>query len=156
MASYWLVKSEPSVCSIEMMEKAGVTLWEGVRNYQARNFLKEMEKGDEVLFYHSSEEPIGVAGIVKVEKTAYPDPTQFDKKSEYFDGAATKDAPRWFCPDMKFVKKFSEVIPLGVLKKEKQLKEMVLLQKGSRLSVQKVTKEQFSHIVALASKKLRT
>lgn len=131
------------------MEKGRTTMWEGVRNYQARNFLMEMKKGDKVLFYHSNDEPIGVAGVVTVAKEAYPDPTQFDKKSDYYDEGATKDKPRWFCPDLQFVQKFSKVVTLDELKKEKSLAGMTLLQKGSRLSVHKVSKAHFDTIVSM-------
>lgn len=150
MSAYWLVKSEPSCCSIDMMAKEGTTMWEGVRNYQARNFLMEMKKGDQVLFYHSSEDPVGVAGVVTVAKVAYPDPTQFEKNNQYFDEGATKAKPRWFCPDMKFVKKFQKLISLADMKKEKVLSDMSLLQKGSRLSVHKISKAHFDRIVTMA------
>lgn len=143
---YWLVKSEPSVCSIESVKKIGWTMWEGVRNYQARNHLKSMKVDDLVLFYHSVEAPIGVAGIVKVIKEAYPDPTQFDQKSEYFDSKSSKDSPRWFCPNMGFVKKFAKIITLYELREQEELKSMSLLQKGSRLSVHKLTKYEYDII----------
>jgi len=95
--NYWLVKSEPYVFSIQDLKKDKVTYWDGVRNYQARNFLKEMKKGDTVLYYHSNEDPIGVAGVATIHKEAYPDPSQFDKRNKYFDPKATKENPRWFC-----------------------------------------------------------
>lgn len=148
----WLVKSEPSVCSIDSLEKDGVTLWDGVRNYQARNFLKEMKVGEYVLFYHSNEEPVGIAGVAKVIKSPYPDPTQFNPKSEYYDAASKKDAPRWWCPDLAFEKKFPRVIPLAELRTKKELQKMSLLQKGTRLSVHKLTEDEFKFIVNLAKK----
>lgn len=147
--AYWLVKSEKSVFSIDDLKRDGVTLWTGVRNYQARNFLKSMTKGDEILFYHSVEEPVGIAGLAKLNKEAVPDPTQFDSKSDYFDPKATKDAPRWFCPEVKFVKKFKDILPLASLREEPKLKSMVLLKKGSRLSVQPVTMAEFKTILNL-------
>src|SRR5690606_27389126 len=111
--NYWLMKSEPEVFSISDLERDGRTLWEGVRNYQARNFMmNDMKVGDEVLFYHSNAEPPGVAGIAQVSSAAVPDPTAFDKKSEYFEPKATKENPRWFCVEVKFVKKFKAVLPL--------------------------------------------
>ena len=148
--NYWLAKSEPSVYSIDDLKKDKITYWDGVRNYQARNFLKEMEKGDVVLFYHSNADPTGVAGVAKINKTAYPDPTQFNKRSKYFDEKATKEKPRWFCPDLKFVKKFKNVISLQDLKEVKALEKMTLLKRGNRLSVMPVTKKEYEVITKLA------
>jgi len=110
-----------------------------------------MKKGDTVLYYHYNEDPIGVAGVATVHKEAYPDPTQFDKRSKYFDPKATKEEPRWFCPDLKFKKEFKEVVPLAELREKKSLSDMVLLKKGSRLSVQPVTKKQFDIILKMAN-----
>ncbi len=152
MKNYWLVKSEPSECSLDSVQKKGWTLWDGVRNYQARNNLKAMQLGDLVLYYHSVEQPIGIVGLVEVKKTAYPDPTQFDVKSEYYDPKASKDAPRWFCPDLAFVEKFPKTITLEQLKKCKPLSGMALMQKGSRLSVQQVKESEFRYILELAKK----
>jgi predicted RNA-binding protein with PUA-like domain len=146
----WLVKSEPSCYSISDLKKDSSTAWEGVRNYQARNNLRAMKKGEKVLFYHSVDDPIGIAGIAKVIKEAYPDPLQFNKKSEYFDVAASKEKSRWFCPDLSFVKIFENVLPLSKLKTEANLNGLVLLQKGSRLSVQPVSDEHFNYILRLA------
>lgn len=147
----WLVKSEPDVYSIDDLKREGTTAWSGVRNYQARNFLSGMKKGELVLFHHSSAEPPGVAGICKVVKAAYPDPTQFDRHSKYFDEKASKENPRWFSPALAFVEKFKEIIPLDVLRKHCALQKMVLLQRGSRLSVQPVTEEEFETIVKLVT-----
>lgn len=147
--AYWLVKSEPSVYSIDDMCREKRTLWHGVRNYQARNFLRSMKVGEQVLFYHSSEEPIGVAGVVAVASTAVPDPSQFDKKSEYFDEQATRENPRWFCPELQFLKKFPRTIPLVELKSIRALAKMPLLQRGSRLSVQPVQESEFEAILKL-------
>lgn len=147
---YWLMKSEPSVFSITDLEKVDRTLWEGVRNYQARNFMmNDMNVGDEVLFYHSNAEPPGVAGIARVSKAAVPDPTVFDKKSEYFDQKATKEKPIWFCVEVQFVQKFKSLIPLDELRKNKKLAKMALLQKGSRLSVQPVTPAEFNEVLGM-------
>lgn len=148
--AHWLVKSEPSVYSIGDLKRDRVTHWEGVRNYQARNYLREMKPGDKLLFYHSSEEPVGVAGIAQVKSAAYPDASQFNPKDEYYDQKATKENPRWFSPDIEFVEQFSEVLPLEALRLEKSLKTMVLFQRGSRLSVQPVSEAQFAHIRGLA------
>ena len=149
----WLVKTEPDVFSIDDFLRVKVTDWTGVRNYQARNFLMEMKDGDEVLIYHSNAEPSGVVGVAKVAAKASPDKTQFDPKSEYFEPKATKLAPRWFCPDLKFVRKFPRQVPLEELRKTKALDGLALLQKGSRLSVIPVSRKHFDTIVKMASQK---
>jgi predicted RNA-binding protein with PUA-like domain len=146
---YWLVKSEPSTFSISDLKKLGKTNWDGVRNYQARNNLRSMKKGDQVLFYHSVTEPIGIVGIAKVLKEAFPDPLQFEKNSQYFDAASSKDNPRWSCCELAFLKEFKQVIGLAQLKTHKVLSNMPLLQKGSRLSVQPVTEKEFQYIIGL-------
>ena len=151
-SNYWLVKSEPSECSIDHVKKKGFTLWDGVRNYQARNNLRAMKKGELVLYYHSVEAPVGIVGIVQVKVEAYPDPTQFDKTSEYYDPKSTKEAPRWSCPDLAFVKKFHRIVTLEELKNTPALKEMALLQKGSRLSVHQVKESEFQYILKLVEK----
>lgn len=147
----WLVKTEPDVFSIDDFARVKVTDWTGVRNYQARNFLKKMEVGDEVLIYHSNAEPSGIVGLAKVYATATPDKTQFDGKSEYFEPKATKAAPRWFCPDLKFVRKFRRQIPLDELRSSKALEGLALLQKGSRLSVIPVSGKHFETILKMTS-----
>lgn len=145
--AYWLVKTEPTTYSIDDLKRDKKTHWHGVRNYQARNFLQKMEVGDTVLFYHSVVEPVGVVGIATVVKRAYPDPSQFEKKSEYFDPAARPDKPRWFCPDLGFKRKFAGTVSLKSLRELPGLSKMVLLQKGSRLSVQPVTEKEFEIIM---------
>jgi predicted RNA-binding protein with PUA-like domain len=147
---YWLVKSEPDVYSIDDLARDGSTSWEGVRNYQARNFLREMREGDAVLFYHSNARPSGVAGIARVAREAYPDPTALDRRSEYFDPKATEADPRWSTVDLAFVERFPEVLPLARLQAEAALAGMELLRRGSRLSVQPVGAPQFRRVVALA------
>lgn len=144
MKRYWLMKSEPDVYSIDALKRDRKTWWEGVRNYQARNFMmNEMKAGDEVLFYHSNAEPPGVAGIARVSRAAEPDREQFDKKSEYHDPKATKDKPIWFCVEVEFQGKFKTLVSLDDLRTEKKLKDMLVLKRGQRLSVQPVTKEEF-------------
>lgn len=141
---YWLMKSEPDVYSIDQLAKDKKTWWEGVRNYQARNFMmKEMTEGDLVLFYHSNAEPPGVAGIARVCAAAQPDKTQFDKKSEYYDEKATKDKPQWLCVQVEYVQKFKNLVSLTQLRDEKGLADMLVLKKGQRLSVQPVDKKHF-------------
>lgn len=141
---YWLMKSEPDVYSIDQLKKDKTTWWEGVRNYQARNFMmKDMQVGDEVLFYHSNAEPPGVAGLAKISKLATPDKLQFDKKSEYFDPKASPEKPIWFCVEVEYLKKFPELVSLADLRENEKLQDMLVLQKGSRLSVQPVDKKHF-------------
>lgn len=149
--AYWLMKSEPEVYSIADLQKDGTSLWEGVRNYQARNFMAQsMKPGDLVLFYHSSAEPPGVAGIARIAGPAVPDPTQFDKKSDYFDPKSTRDNPRWQCVPVAFVERFPELLPLEKLRAAKALAKMALLQRGQRLSVQPVTKQEYDTVLKLA------
>ena len=144
------MKSEPEVYSIDHLEKDTTTWWEGVRNYQARNFmLQNMELGDSVLFYHSNALPPGIAGVAKVTTLAQPDKTQFDKSSEYYDSAATPEKPRWNCVQVGFVSKFTNFITLDEIKKVKGLNGMLLLKKGQRLSIQPVTKNEFSLIAKM-------
>ncbi len=150
---YWLMKSEPEVFSISHLKKDGATLWTGVRNYQARNFMmKDMQVGDLVLFYHSNAEPPGIAGIAQVSKAAQPDPTQFDKKSDLFDPKATKEKPNWFCVEVKFVSVFKNFISLDALRSEKSLATMLVLKKGQRLSIQPVTDQEFEVVQKIGGK----
>lgn len=148
--NYWLVKSEVDVYSIEDLEKDKITYWEGVRNYQARNFLREMKVGDKVLFYHSNSDLIGVVGLCEVVKEAYPDFTQFDPKSKYFDPKSKLDQPTWFMVDVKFVKKFKRIVTLDEIKKNMKLRNMKLVQRGNRLSVMPITTEEFNAILKMA------
>lgn len=146
------MKSEPDVYSIETLQKDGTTWWEGVRNYQARNFMmKDMTVGDPVLFYHSNAEPPGIAGFAKVTKTAQPDAAQFDKKSEYFDPKAIKEKPIWYCVQVGFVRKAKSLLPLDEIRVHKALGEMLVLKRGQRLSIQPVTESEFKYIEKLLS-----
>ena len=147
--AYWLVKTEPNTYSIADFRREKVTPWDGVRNYQARNYLRAMQPGELVFFYHSVVDPVGIVGLAKVKRNAYPDPTQFDKESAYFDGKASKENPRWFSPDLEFIKAYSAPLALEELRKEQALQSMVLLQKGSRLSVQPVSEKEFKFIEKL-------
>ena len=146
MARYWLYKTEPSTFSIEDLCRVGRTPWEGVRNYQARNHLREAKVGDKVLFYHSSTQPMAVAGTAKVVKAAYADPSQFDTKSEYFDKDAKREDPRWSLVDIEFVEAFLNPVTLDEMKAMPALKGMVLLKRG-RLSVQPVTAGEWAAIL---------
>ncbi len=144
------MKSEPSVYGIDTLERNGVGMWDGVRNYQARNFMRTMRVGDRVLFYHSNATVIGVVGFAEVAKGAYPDPTQFDQKHRYFDAKSKTDNPRWVAVDLKFKKKFKQPLTLAVLKNDPFFADMLVTQKGMRLSVQPVAKKHYLQIVKLA------
>lgn len=145
----WLMKTEPEVFGIDDLETRGREPWNGVRNYQARNHMQAMALGDRVLFYHSSCEPPGVAGLARVARTAYPDPTAFDPKSPYHDPKSTPEAPRWFMVDVEFVEKFPTFVALPELRETPGLEDMLLLRRGMRLSVQPVSRKQFDRIVKL-------
>lgn len=148
-ARHWLMKSEPDCFSIDHLKKKKTSGWDGVRNYQARNFMREMAVGDKVLFYHSSITPPGVAGLAEVCALAHPDPTQFDPESEYYDPKATPSVPRWFMVDVKYISTFPALLPLERLHQIPELSDMVLLQR-SRLSVQPASKLHYDLIVSLA------
>jgi len=152
---YWLMKSEPDVYSIDDLERDQTECWEGVRNYQARNFMREMHKGDLALFYHSNSKPSGVAGVMRIVGTAYPDDTQFDPKSKYHDAKSKKDDPRWDMVDVEFVEKLEAVIPLADLKAEEELEGMYVTRKGMRISVTPVEKDHFKKVLKMGGAKLR-
>jgi predicted RNA-binding protein with PUA-like domain len=140
----WLMKSEPDVYSIDDLKRDGRTFWSGVRNFQARNFLRdEIRAGDLVLFYHSVVKDRGVAGTARVMRGGYADPTQFDRRSEYFDANATKDEPIWFVVDVEFVEKFDHVVTLDKIKATRELAGIMVAKRGARLSVQPVEKRHF-------------
>ncbi|MDF0664610.1 MAG: EVE domain-containing protein [Nitrospira sp.] len=146
------MKSEPSTFSIDdlMRSPHQTTCWDGVRNYQARNFMRSMAVGDRVLFYHSNADPPAVVGIAEVVKTAYPDPTQFNKKDKHYDPRSKPSTPRWDMVDIKYIRRFTRSVTLDELRSETTLKTMVLLRKGSRLSVQPVTPLEWRHIIKSA------
>lgn len=148
---YWLMKSEPETFSIQDLKKQGKSLWDGVRNYQARNFMmQDMRVGDEVLFYHSNAEPPGVAGLARVSRAAVPDPTAFDRRSKYYDPKSSPEKPRWYCVEVAFVKIFPRLVSLDEIRQVRPLKDMLVIRKGQRLSIQPVTAKEFSHICQLA------
>ena len=150
---YWLMKSEPDEFGIDDLAKSKGKRehWDGVRNYQARNFMREMKTGDMVFFYHSSCPQPGVAGIAKVVREAYPDHTAFDPKDKHYDPKSDPDDPRWFMVDVALVRKFARIIPLSALREqaEKALRDMVLLRRGNRLSVMPVTKKHWDRILKM-------
>ena len=148
---YWLMKSEPDVYSIDDLERDGSTHWDGVRNYAARNNMLRMQVGDLVLFYHSNANPPSVAGIARVCKEAYPDDSQWDKRSKYFDAKASKGRPRWFMVDVEFVDKLRAPVTLETLKTTKGLEDMVVTKRG-RLSVQPVKPLEFEVVRQLGGR----
>lgn len=149
--AYWLMKTEPDECSIDDFASAPqkALRWDGVRNYQARNFMREMALGDQVLLYHSSCADIGIAGIVEVVKTAYPDPAQFDPKSPYFDPKVSPEKPRWDAVDVRFQTKFKRILPLTALRDISALANQPLLRKGNRLSVIPFTTTEWQAVIEL-------
>lgn len=153
-ASYWLMKSEPSVYSIDDLKRDGRTIWEGVRNYQARNMMRDaMKPGDPVFFYHSNAEPPGIAGIAEVASAAYPDPSAFDRKSPYYDAKSKRESPAWVVVDIKFRKRFKQVVSLEELRQLRGLENMPLLRKGQRLSVQPVSAAEWKRVCEYEQKR---
>jgi predicted RNA-binding protein with PUA-like domain len=153
MPRHWLMKSEPKVYSIKDLEREGRTYWDGIRNYQARNFMRDdMKQGDLVLFYHSNTRPTGVAGVAVVAREAYPDFTAWDPASDYYDARSTPDSPLWLMVDIQFRKKLPRVVTLDEIREEPSLQDMVLVQ-NSRLSIQPVKPEEFERILAMAGER---
>ena len=141
---YWLMKVEPGTYAIEDLERDGTTSWEGVRNFQARNLLRdEIQPGDLVLFYASSADPSGVTGVAEVARGGYPDPFQFRKGHDYFDPKSRPEEPTWYAVDLRFVERFPQIVPLERLKQTPGLEKMMVTRKGARLSVQPVAREEF-------------
>ena len=149
MVNYWLFKSEPSVYSIDDMKRDNAIYWEGIRNYQARNFMRACTVGDRVLFYHSNAKPPGAVGECKIVKEACPDPEQFNPESKYIDPKASFEKPRWTVVDIEFVSKFDRLVSLQEMKENAKLAEMKLVQKGCRLSVMPVSKEEFEEVLLM-------
>ncbi len=147
---HWLMKCEPAAYTIDALERDGTTSWEGVRNFQARNFIRdEMQLGDKVLFYASNADPSGVTGLAEISRAAYPDKFATKKGHTYFDPKATAQDSIWYMVDIRFVAKFPEVVSLETLKSTKGLEKMVVTQKGSRLSIQPVTKQEYDIVAKL-------
>lgn len=147
---YWLMKCEPEAYSIDDLARDGSTCWEGVRNFQARNYLRDdFQVGDGVLFYASNSVPSGVAGLAEVSRAAYPDSFAFDPKHDYFDPKSDPENPTWYMVDVNFVEKFPEVISLDTLKVTPGLEEMMVIRKGMRLSIQPVAKPEFEIVKKL-------
>ncbi|MEM8884309.1 MAG: EVE domain-containing protein [Planctomycetota bacterium] len=151
--NYWLFKSEPDVYPIEQLAKDGSTFWDGIRNYQARNTLRDdVQVGDEVLYYHSRIAPMAAVGTARVVRAGSPDPTQFDKKSKYYDEKASEEEPRWYGVDIELGEIFARPVTLAEMREMKALADMVLLQKGSRLSIQPVRKKEWTAILKAGRK----
>lgn len=145
---YWLMKTEPDVYSINQLKTDGITHWEGIRNYQARNFMMNtMCIGDWVFVYHSNCSPPGIVGLAQVASTAYPDFFSWDEQSPYHDPKSTPKSPRWFMVDIGYICSFNEIISLEMLKKNGRLSDMLVVKKGQRLSIQPVQKEDFHYII---------
>lgn len=151
---HWLMKSEPEDFSIHDLARVGTEPWTGVRNYQARNSMRSMQVGDGVFFYHSSTEIPGIYGIAEVASAAYPDPTQFDRKSKYFDEKATREEPRWFVVDVAYVRTLTQAITLETIRAHagKLGEDFALIRRGSRLSVLPVTAAQWKYLLSLESR----
>ena len=152
MSGYWLFKTEPDAFSWDDLKSSPrkTTMWDGVRNYRARNYLRdEVKKGDGVLFYHSSVNPPHVAGVARVVKSGYPDPTQFDPRSKYYDPKSNPEDPRWFVVDVKLEKPLAEPVPLSTMRETPALAEMILLRKGNRLSIVPVTEKEWKTVLRM-------
>lgn len=148
--AYWLMKSEPSAYSLDDLQRDGTTPWDGVRNYQARNFMRDqMQVGDSVLFYHSNAKPPGVAGLARVVSAAYPDATAWQPDHKHFDSRSTPDNPVWFLVDVAYVAHFRQFVNLDQIRQHPELQAMLVIQKGSRLSIQPVTATEFALIQVL-------
>ncbi len=147
---FWLMKCEPAAYTIDDLKRDRRTSWEGVRNYQARNFMRDrMQVGDEVLFYASNAEPSGVTGLARIARAGYPDEYAWKRGHKYYDEASSAEKPLWFMVDVEFVERFPDTLPLEVLKRTTGLEKMLVNQKGSRLSVQPVTKAEYGIVVKL-------
>ncbi len=151
--NYWLLKSEPLTYSINHLQKDGQTIWDGVRNYQARNFLRQMMKGDLCFFYHSNVNVPGIFGLMRVVDNYIPDPTQFNPQSKYYDPKSTPEKPRWHTVSVEFVSKFSTVLYLKQLKEEFSEDQLLLIRRGNRLSVMPIELKIAQKILQLAEQK---
>jgi predicted RNA-binding protein with PUA-like domain len=148
---YWLMKSEPESYSIDRLKKDKRTLWTGVRNYQARNFMMSaMKPRDRFFFYHSNAEPTGIVGVGRISKSNLPDPTALDKKSDYFDPKAAPDHPIWFCAEVEYESHLKNTVTLEMIKKTPALKDMLVIKRGQRLSIQPVTEAEFEAVLKLS------
>ncbi len=151
---YWLMKSEPNAYSIDDLQRDGVTYWDGVRNYQARNFMRDdMRIGDKVIFYHSNTKPPAAVGVAEIVRESYPDFTAFDPSELHFDPKSNEEKPIWFMVDIKFIEKFERAVPLQEMKENPKLRNMKLVQRGNRLSVMPMSKEEFNEVLRMGKNK---
>jgi predicted RNA-binding protein with PUA-like domain len=148
--NYWLMKSEPDVYSIADLQRQGSTVWDGVRNYQARNFLKSMEVGDRAFFYHSNTNPPGIVGLMEIVEAMVVDPSQFEVDGEYYDPKSTMDAPRWHTAKAQYLQTFPSIISLSALREQFSAEELLVVRQGNRLSVMPVAVKTADRILALA------
>jgi len=149
-ARYWLFKSEPEAFSIDDLAVKNVAVWDGVRNYQVRNVMRdEMQMGDRALFYHSSTKDVGVVGEMEVVGTAFADPLQFDETSQYYEPKSTKEVPRWLAVNVKYIQKFPRLVPLSELRNDPVLAGMRILERGNRLSITPISVHEYTHLIAL-------
>ena len=147
---YWLMKSEPDVYGIDDLKREKVDHWDGIRNYQVRNMIRDqMKKGDNAFFYHSSCEVPGIAGIMTIASDAYPDHTAFDSREKYFDPKSDADRPRWYMVEVRFKRKLKRVIPLAEIKERAELSDMPLVRKGNRLSIMSITEKQWRLVLEM-------
>ena len=133
--AYWLMKSEPDVYGIDDLQREGSTLWDGIRNYQARNFMRNMQPGDQAFFYHSNAKPPGIVGLMEVIETGLVDPSQFDPDSKYFDPASKRESPRWDCARLRYLRHFPSLLSLEVLREQFEPEELGVVKRGTRLSI---------------------
>ncbi len=149
MTTYWLMKSEPDVYGIHHLEAEGTTLWDGIRNYQARNFMRSMAVGDRAFFYHSNAKPPGIVGLMEVIETGLTDPSQFDATSKYHDPASSPDAPRWDCVRLRHLRTFRDLLSLDQLKESFSVEELPVVRRGNRLSILPVSPASAARLLAL-------
>ncbi|MEC7120753.1 MAG: EVE domain-containing protein [Pseudomonadota bacterium] len=149
--AYWLMKSEPEVFGIDHLAQQQQSLWDGVRNYQARNFMRQMQVGDTALFYHSNCKIPAIVGVMRISRAGYPDPTQFDPDSPYYDPKSTVDQPRWTAVDVAFVEKWAQPLSLQALKAMPELADLALVKKGNRLSLMPLTETEWHAVMQTAN-----
>ncbi len=148
--AYWLMKSEPAMFGIDDLKRVGIDAWDGVRNYQARNMIRDqMQIGDQAFFYHSNTKPPGIVGIMHIESRGYPDPTAFDPASKYYDPNSQPEQPRWYLVDVRYQRHLRRLIPLNELRRYPELTDLPLVHKGNRLSIMPVTEAQWRFILTL-------
>ena len=147
--NYWLMKSEPDVYGIQHLQKEGTTLWDGIRNYQARNFMRSMSIGDRAFFYHSNAKPPGIVGMMEVIETGITDPSQFDSENKYFDPKSKPEAPRWDCVRLKYVGTFAAMLSLDALREQFSVEELPVVRNGNRLSILPVPDASAERLLAL-------